>query len=67
MRTSIRIVTSIAASCSLLAVLGGGCATNKQAQQATQIQQQLRQPAPAAAPTSQPQIPPEAARVPKPY
>lgn len=51
----------------MTAAFGFGCAKNPIKQDTADIQNQLRQPPPAAAPTKQPEIPPEAAKVPRPY
>jgi hypothetical protein len=55
----------LAATLSTIA-FGFGCAKS-QDQQAAAVQAKLRQPPAAAAPSKQPEIPPEAANVPRPY
>jgi hypothetical protein len=46
---------------------GAGCLSGSNKNQSTVQADVLRQPAPAAAPTAEPTIPTEAAKVPRPY
>ncbi|MFA5935336.1 MAG: hypothetical protein WC787_00555 [Patescibacteria group bacterium] len=61
LRTALGIA---AVSCVLL---GAGCIKKTAEQQSLEVQDQMRQPPQATAPTKEPTIPPEAAKVPRPY
>ncbi|MEO5927328.1 MAG: hypothetical protein ABIO72_01365 [Patescibacteria group bacterium] len=63
----LRSTFGIIALASSIASFGLGCSSANPEKQNAEIQAQLRQPAPASAPTKQPEIPPEAAKVPRPY